>query len=57
MGLQQASGHANHGHKSQRSLDHSDVTTSLADRLRILSRFVDASLQAFPCYRRKLERS
>jgi hypothetical protein len=31
-------------HKSQSSLDHFDVTSSVAGRLRILSRFVDASL-------------
>jgi hypothetical protein len=39
MGLQQAG-----GHKSQSSFDHLDATSSVADRLRILSRFVDASL-------------
>jgi hypothetical protein len=48
MGLQQAGGHADRGHKSQSSLDHFDVTSSVADRLKILSRFVDASLWAFP---------
>jgi hypothetical protein len=44
MGLQQAGGHADRGHKSQSSLDHFDVTSSVAGRLKILSRFVDASL-------------
>jgi hypothetical protein len=44
MGLQQAGGQADRGHKSQSSLDHLDATSWVADRLRILSRFVDASL-------------
>ena len=40
MGLQQAGGYADNGHKSQSSLDHFDVISSVADRLKILSRFV-----------------
>jgi hypothetical protein len=42
MGLQQAGANADRAHNSLNSLDHFDVTTSVADRLRILSRFVDA---------------
>jgi hypothetical protein len=33
MGLQQARGHADRGHKSQSSLDHFDVISPVADRL------------------------
>jgi hypothetical protein len=44
MDLQQAGGLADRGHKSQSSPYHFDATFSVADRLRILSRFVAASL-------------
>ena len=47
-GLLQAVGRADRGHKSHCSVDRFDVTSSVADRLRILSRFVDASLWAIP---------
>jgi hypothetical protein len=44
MAEQKADGHRDCGHKSKSTLDRFDVTSSVADRLKILSRFVDASL-------------